>query len=308
MTPAKSRRHRVRRGLWILLLLAPGAAVMTMFVVVPVLGAFADAFRSFQGPRPTGWVGFANLRDVLFVAPYAAATWRALWHNVVVFTSLMVVQNGLAYLIAFALLKALPGHRVHQVIVFLPVVLSAIVVGILWKELLNPIFGAVNELLAMLGVQGPPWLGDAGTALASIIATNAWHWMGFPALIFLAAMQRIPRETLEAARIDGATDRVLMARIIWPLVAPATTIVVILTFIGSFNWFELPYVMTGLDGSPGGATDVLGLLFYRTAFGGVSSGLEDFGHGSALAVLMFIVVAVVSAVALRILRAREIEL
>ena len=99
-----------------------------------------------------------------------------------------------------------------------------------------------------------------------------------------------------------------MMRIIWPLVAPATTIVVILTFIGSFNWFELPYVMTGLQGSPGGATDVLGLLFYRTAFGAVSSGLEDFGHGSALAVLMFIVVAAVSVVALRILRAREIEL
>ena len=282
--------------------------VMTLFVVVPVLGAFADAFRSFQGARATGWVGLANLRDVLFVAPYAAATWHALWHNLIVFVSLMVVQNGLAYLIAFALLKAMPGHRLHQVIVFLPVVLSAIVVGILWKLMLNPIFGAVNETLALFGIRGLPWLGDTRTALGSIIATNAWHWMGFPALIFLAGMQRIPRETLEAARIDGATDRVLMTRIIWPLVAPATTIVVILTFIGSFNWFELPYVMTGLQGSPGGATDVLGLLFYRTAFGAVSSGLPDFGHGSALAVLMFVVVAAVSVVALRVLRAREIEL
>ncbi len=308
MTRRRPLPPKVRRGLWVACLLAPAAAVMTLFVVVPVLGAFADAFRSFQGPRPTGWVGLANLRDVLFVAPYAAATWRALGHNIVVLLSLMVVQNGLAYLIAFALLKALPGHRVHQVIVFLPVVLSAIVVGILWKLLLNPIFGAVNETLALIGIQGLPWLGDARTALGSIIAANAWHWMGFPALIFLAAMQRIPREALEAARIDGATDRVLLARIIWPLVAPATTIVVVLTFIGSFNWFELPYVMTGLEGSPGGATDVLGLLFYRTAFGAVSSGLEDFGHGSALAVLMFVVVAAVSAVALRVLRAREIEL
>jgi raffinose/stachyose/melibiose transport system permease protein len=297
----------MRRRFWILFLLAPAAAVMTLFVVVPVLGAFADAFRSFQGPRPIGWVGLANLHDVLFVAPYAGATWRALWHNLIVFVSLMVVQNGLAYLLAFALLKAMPGHRVHQVIVFLPVVLSAIVVGILWKLLLNPIFGAVNEMLALIGIQGLPWLGDERTALGSIIVTNAWHWMGFPALIFLAGMQRIPKETLEAARIDGASDRVLMARIIWPLVAPAATIVVILTFIGSFNWFELPYVMAGLDGSPGGATDVLGLLFYRTAFGAVSSGLQDFGHGSALAVLMFVVVAAVSAMALRVLRAREIE-
>ena len=140
-----------------------------------------------------------------------------------------------------------------------------------------------------------------------VIFTNAWHWVGFPALIFLAGMQRIQRETLEAARIDGANDRVLLTRIIWPLVAPATTIIFTLTFIGSFNWFELPYVMSGLNGTPGGATDVLGLYFYRTAFGNVSSGLQDFGHGSALAVLMFLFIAAFSAVALRFLRRREIE-
>lgn len=81
----------------------------------------------------------------------------------------------------------------------------------------------------------------------------------------------------------------------------------ILTFIGSFNWFELPYVMAGLNGSPGGATDVLGLYFYRTAFGSVSSGLQDFGHGSALAVLLFIFISAVSAVSLHFLRRREIE-
>ena len=121
-------------------------------------------------------------------------------------------------------------------------------------------------------------------------------------------MQRIGRETLEAARIDGAGDLMLLRRIIWPLVAPATTIVFTLTFIGSFNWFELPYVMAGLNGSPGGATDVLGLYFYRTAFGNVSSGLQDFGHGSALAVLMFVFIAGFSALALRFLRRREIEL
>ena len=98
-----------------------------------------------------------------------------------------------------------------------------------------------------------------------------------------------------------------MHRIIWPLVAPATTIAVILMFIGSFNWFELPYIMTGLDGSPGGATDVLGLYFYRTAFGSPTSGLQDFGRGSALAVLMFAFIIVVATWWTRMLRRREIE-
>ncbi|MBU6497975.1 MAG: sugar ABC transporter permease [Rhodospirillales bacterium] len=299
-------RARTSR-LWLAFLLAPGLVVMTMFVVWPLLSAFRYAFYGFHGLVPAGFVGLANFRDVLFAAPFSAMTLRAFEHNLIVFAALMAGQNGLAYLIAFALLKTLPGHRLHQVIIFLPVVLSAVIVGFLWQLFLNPLFGLVNQALLLAGIQGPPWLGDSTTALGSLIFTNAWHWIGFPALIFLAGMQRISRETLEAARLDGANDRALLRRIIWPLVAPSTTIVVVLTFIGSFNWFELPYIMTGLNGDPGGATDVLGLYFYRTAFGGVSSGLQDFGHGSALAVLMFLFIASVSAIVLRVLRRREIE-
>lgn len=293
---------------WIGLLLAPALVTMIVFVAWPLLGAFRYAFFNFRGLAPDAFVGLENFFDVLFRKPYAVWTVNALRHNVVVFLALMILQNGIAYLIAFALLKALPGHRVHQVIVFLPVVLSAVIVGFLWKLLLHPMFGLVNAILAVIGIAGPPWLGDGETALASIILANAWHWLGFPALIFLAGMQRISAETLEAARIDGADDAVLLRQIIWPLVAPATTIIFTLTFIGSFNWFELPYVMAGVDGAPGKATDVLGLYFYRTAFGSVSSGLQDFGHGSALAVLMFLFIATISSVALRILRAREQDL
>ncbi len=300
--------RRARLNLWILFLLAPALAIMATFVAWPLLSALRYAFYSFNGVAPGAFVGLANFSDVLFAEPFAGWTWRALKNNIIVFASLMVVQNGLAYLIAFALLKGLPGHRVHQVIVFLPVVLSAVIVGFLWKLFLHPLFGLVNAALALVGLPGRPWLGDESTALGSLIFTNAWHWIGFPALIFLAGMQRIQKETLEAARIDGANDRVLLTKIIWPLVAPATTIIFTLTFIGSFNWFELPYVMSGLNGSPGGATDVLGLYFYRTAFGNTTSGLQDFGRGSALAVLMFLFIATTSAIALRYLRRREIQL
>lgn len=121
-------------------------------------------------------------------------------------------------------------------------------------------------------------------------------------------MQRISREVIEAARLDGAGDWAILRRIIWPLIAPSVTIVTILTFIGSFNWFELPFVMADMEGSPGHSTDVLALYFYRTAFGSITSGIQDFGQGSALAVLRFIVVAVVTGVALRYLRRREIDI
>lgn len=297
-----------RRSLWIFALLLPATVIMSLFVVWPLLSALRFAFYEFNGLQPTRLIGLENFRKVLFEAPYSDWTWNAFYHNVVVFASLMVFENGTAFLIAFGLLKALPGHRIHQVIVFLPVVLSSVIVGFLWKLFLNPLFGLVNGALAFVGIHGPAWLGNEHTALGSIIFANIWHWVGFPALVLLAGMQRVSTEVIEAARLDGAGDYVLLRRIIWPLIAPSVTIVCILTFIGSFNWFEIPYVMAGLTGSPGGSTDVLGLYFYRTAFGSVTNGIQDFGQGSALAVLMFLFIAGVSFVALRYLRRREIEL
>jgi raffinose/stachyose/melibiose transport system permease protein len=297
------------RRLWIAALLAPALLIVTVFVMMPMASALLYSVFSWNGLARGSFIGLENFRLVLFHEPFSTWTYAALWHNILVFLSLMVVQNGTAFLIAFLLLKALPGHRFHQVAIFLPVVLSAVIVGAMWKLFLNPIFGLVNQALMAVGLASwvQPWLGQSETALGSLVFVNTWHWLGFPALVFLAGMQRIPKETLEAARLDGAGDWQLMRRIVWPLVAPATTVVVILTFIGSFNWFELPYVMTGLDGSPGGATDVLGLYFYRTAFGSATSGLQDFGRASALAVLMFILIAVVSTFWTRALRRREIE-
>jgi len=301
--------RRVRLAIWLAFLLAPALVVMTAFVVVPLASALAYSLYSWNGLTRGAFSGLENFRLVLFQEPFAGWTYRAFGHNLVVFFGLMVVQNGLAYLIAFALLKGLPGHRFHQVAVFLPVILSTVIVGFLWKLFLNPIFGLVNQALIAVGLASwaQPWLGQESTALGSLVAVNAWHWIGFPALLFLAGMQRIPKEVIEAARLDGAGDLTLMRRVIWPLVAPAATIAFVLMFIGSFNWFELPYVMTGLDGSPGGATDVLGLYFYRTAFGNVTSGLQDFGRGSALAVLMFAFIILVATLWTRALRRREIE-
>jgi raffinose/stachyose/melibiose transport system permease protein len=297
------------RKIWIATLLAPALIIVLVFVTAPLISALLYSAYSWNGLARGSFVGLENFRLVLAQPPFSTWTYNALTNNIIVFCALMVVQNGTAFLIAFLLLKALPGHRFHQVAIFIPVILSSVIIGAMWKLFLNPLFGIVNQTLIAIGLQSwaQPWLGQPETALGSLVVVNTWHWLGFPALVYLAGMQRISREVIEAARLDGATDWQLMTKIVWPLVAPATTVVVILTFIGSFNWFELPYIMGGIDGSPGGATDVLGLYFYRTAFGGATSGLQDFGRASALAVLMFIVIAVVSFLWTRALRRREIQ-
>ncbi|GGA36665.1 carbohydrate ABC transporter permease [Pelagibacterium lentulum] len=298
------------RGLWITALIVPPLAVMVTFVAYPILSALAYAFYDWQGLQRGEFVGFKHFHTVLFTEPFASWTRNAFINNVIVFFSLMVIQNGFGFVLAYALWRELPGAAFHRVAVFLPVVLSTVIIGFLWKLFFHPIFGPVNQIFRGMGLDflAQPWLGQSSTALGSLIFVNAWAWVGFPTLVFLAGMQRIPTELLDAARMETNSEWVLIRKIVWPLVAPSATVVFILLFIGSFNWFELPYIMVGLDGSPYGSTDVLGLYFYRTAFGNQSAGVQDFGRGSALAVLTFMFIAVVAAFWTIRLRKREIQI
>lgn len=310
MTISHRNRERRRRAAWIAFLIAPALATMLLFVVWPLLTALSSAFYRWDGMARGAFVGFANFRDVLVGDHFAALTWRAFGHNLFVFAALFVVQNTAGFLLAWLIYREPFGYRFHRIAIFLPVILSTVLVGFLWKLFLDPNFGLVNQLLEMtgLGALRQPWLGQESTALPALILANAWHWVGFPALVYLAGMQRIPREILEAAKLDGCTGWQMLTRVVWPLVVPSTTITLTLLFIGAFNWFELPYIMAGLDGSPYGSTDVLGLYFYRTAFGNQAGGIQDFGHGNALAVLMFLFIAAVATVITQYLRKREIAL
>lgn len=298
------------RGLWISALIVPPLAFVALFIVYPIISAFAYAFFDWRGLLRGEFVWFENFRIVLFEEPYASWTRNAFSHNIIVFFALMVLQNGVGFFLAYALWREMPGAKFHRVAVFLPVVLSTIIVGYLFKLFLHPLFGVINISLKGMGLAelAQPWLGQSSTALWALIVANAWHMVGFPTLVFLAGMQRIPTEILDAVRMETRSEWVKVSKIVWPLVAPSATVVFVLLFVGAFNWFELPYIMAGLDGSPFGSTDVLGLYFYRTAFGNVSSGQQDFGLGSALAVLIFIFIAAIASVITVRLRAREIQI
>ena len=308
---AKSRfGRRHQRILWLAALLAPPAIFFCIFVVYPIVSALVFSLFEWQGVSRRGFAGLGNFQRLLGQQPFAGWTLNAFVHNVIVFASLMVVQNGVALVLAWLLAYDPRGTRFYQVVFFLPVTLALVLVGFQWKLFLNPLFGIVNRALDAVGLDSlsQPWLGQPDTALGALILVNAWRWLGFPTIVFLAGIRSIPEEYFEAARLDGANEWHVARYITWPLLAPSVTIIVILTFIGSFNWFDLPYVMAGVDGPPARSTDVLGLYFYRIAFGEVSSGIQDFGLGSALATLMFFFILIVSVVWTRILRAREVEL
>ncbi|WP_342361830.1 sugar ABC transporter permease [Terrarubrum flagellatum] len=295
---------------WISFLLLPPIAVMAVFVAWPLLSALSAAFFRWHGLARGEFVGLQNFADVLFGDHFGPITWRAFRHNIFVFAALLVVQNTAGFFLAWLIYIEPFGYRLHRTAVFLPVILSTALVGFMWKLFLDPNFGLVNQGLAWIGLGAlqRPWLGQEGTALSALVLANAWHWVGFPTLVYLAGMQRIPRDILDAAKLDGCGVWRTIRNIVWPLVAPSTTVTFTLLFIGAFNWFELPYIMAGIDGSPYGSTDVLGLYFYRTAFGNQSAGVQDFGRGNALAALMFIFIAGVATFITLQLRKREIAL
>ena len=180
----------------------------------------------------------------------------------------------------------------------------------LWQMFLNPLFGPVNKLLRVIGLPqlALAWLGDAATALPTLMIVNIWRWIGFPTLVFLAGLNAIPEEYHEAARLDGASAWRAFRYVTLPLLAPAFTIVTLLTFIGTFEWFELPYIMAGVNGQPAGATDTLALMFYRTAFGSVDSATSNVGLCAAISTLLFLIVGAGSVMGALLLRRREIEL
>ncbi len=279
----------------------PAFLLYSLFIVWPLLSALAYSLYDWQGLRRGAFTGVANFVRLFTQEPWRTDLWDAFRHNLYFFAGTMLLQNTVALFFAVVLYNLRRGSQFWQNLFFLPHLLATVLVGFLWNLILNPLFGPLNQGLKLLGLDAlaQPWLGQPETALPTIIAVNAWAWLGFPMMLFLANLGSIPPSYLEAARLDGATGWGVFRHIQLPLLRPSLTIVTILTFIGNFNTFELIFVMAGSSGSPGGATDVLGTFFYRTAFGG---GQDAVSMGSALAVVMFGFIALTSFVFLRLFR------
>jgi len=276
----------------------PALAVYILFVIYPIAAAFGYSFYDWKGLVRGDFIGLGNFVSLFTKEPFNHLFWNAFGHNLYYFLIEMVVQNVLAFLLAYLVFSKLKGSGFLKMAYFLPRLLSVIVVGFLWKLMLNPNNGVVNVLLKKLGLVSwaKPWLGDPATALTSITMVNSWFGIGFSMLIFLAGLQAISTEVIEAARIDGVKGFRMIRSIILPMMNQSLIIITVFTFIHAFEAFELVYAMEGSQGEPYNATDTLAVFFYRIAFGGSSGGDSvALGLGSALAVVLFIIIATISA-------------
>ena len=311
-TKSRSRRklspiERQQRPL-VALFVGPALILMGLFTLFPAATMLSYAFYSWVSFKRLEFVGFDNFKR-LFSFPYQSQFFTAAGHNFWVFIAVYLAQTILGMTLAYALYRLTRGQRFFRTVVFLPVIISLVVVGFMWQLLLDPNMGIINATLNKIGLDflAIPWLGDTRTALATMVSINVWRWVGFAAIVFFAGLNAIDHEYIEAARIDGATEGQIFRKILFPLLAPSITIISVLTFIGSFEWFDLPYILGGVNGSPAGATDTMALMFYRLAFGSVDTGANDVGVASALGLIIFLVVGVGSAIGSVYLRRREVN-
>ncbi len=285
----------------------PALLIYALCVIYPAISAFQLSLFDWSGRGVSmNFVGAANFVTAL----QSSAVYLAAWHNLLFFLAIFALQNTVGLGLAMLLDSKPRGYEIYRTILFMPVIVSLVATGFIWSLMLSPNIGIINPLLKDLGLPwlARDWLSSKWLALPTIILVQAWQMLGWAIVLYLTGLQHIPHELREAARIDGGTPWQIFQHITFPLLAPSFTTLTVLTFILIFRVFDVVYVLAGPAGAPAGATDVLGTLIYRMAFGGTSfAGGVNMSYAMALAILMFVVLGGISATLLLGLRRREVQ-
>ncbi len=279
------------KAIWLFFLL-PALAIYLVFMAGPLFDSLRLSLFTGEGLTPTKFVGLANYVDLFTNPLWRERFFGAVLHTCIFFAIHMIVQNSLGLLFAALLSSSFRGRDLFRTIIFTPATLSVLVTGFLWTLILNPQWGALNNILERVGLSSwaLPWLGEENLALPVISLTSAWQWVGMPTVMFLAGLVGIPEELVEAARVDGASEWRAFWSIKFPLLMPVVGIVAILTFVDNFNAFDVIYAMAGARGDPGYSADLLATFFYRTGIAGEHPvGIPNMGMGATIATMTFLI-------------------
>jgi raffinose/stachyose/melibiose transport system permease protein len=271
--------------------LAPAVLVYTLIMIVPLFGTLQMSFFK-NGEGGLVFSGLENFRTLFGDERWSASFWNALGNNFWFFIIHMLVQNPIGILLAALLSNPkLRLRNTYRTSIFLPTLLSFVIVGFIWKLILSPLWGVAPNLLDAIGMKSlfAPWLGKEAYALTTVALVSVWQFVGIPMMLIYAALLSIPDEVLEAAECDGITGASQFWKIKLPLILPTIGIISILTFVGNFNAFDLVYTMQGALAGPNYATDILGTFLYRTFFG-FQLQVGDQTMGSTIASVMFLII------------------
>jgi raffinose/stachyose/melibiose transport system permease protein len=294
--PSRPRPVVATKWLTIGLFVLPALVLYAVFVMLPVLQAMQYSLYKWNGLAPlTDFVGLQN-----YVTAFSNEAFQtSIGNNLLIVVLSLFIQIPFSLALAVMLNRRFPGRAIFRLLFFLPYVLSEAVTGIVFTLLLQP-DSVVDSTLTGIGLEGVDWLGDSTLVMITLFVIISWKYFGFHMIIMLAGLQGIPRELEEAAMIDGADRRQAFRYVTLPLLGPTLRVSVFLSMIGALQLFDVVWVMTA--GGPINASSTMAIAMFKAGFRS-----NQFGYGSALAVILFLFCLVVALLYQRFVLRRDTE-
>ena len=280
------------------LFMLPSILILLGVYLLPFLYSLYISVTDWSGMgQKLNFVGLSNYKG-LFEEPHF---WETLRNNLIYFVELVGIQFIISMVLAVVLNAAFKGRNFFRALYFMPTIICTLAVGFIWNIMFDPINGPIKTLLKNAGfleLSRIMWLGNTKTAIHAVSFVSLWQWTGWSMVIYLAGLQSIDKNLYEAAEIDGANAVQKFFKVTLPLLAPSITVNLVKSTIGALKIFDLPFIMTG--GGPGHATESLAMMMYTYSFG-----LNKMGYGTAISIILFVVILIISGVQTTVLRRRE---
>ncbi len=286
--------RRLTGDLFGYVLLAPAVTLLAALTIYPLLYSIYVSFFRYTGGVMKGFIGLGNFQRLIGDAQY----WNSL--RVVAEFTLVSVSLEFAFGLGLALFlsQKLVLRGLWRSLVIVPMMLTPVVVGVIWRLMLNPGIGIINYVLQLLGLPAVEWLSKGNWAFVSIVIVDVWNWTPFMFLILLAGLESLPVEPFEAARIDGAKPVRIFLDHTLPLLAPTILVALLIRTMDCLRIFDQVFILTG--GGPGNSTEVVSLYLYKTAFK-----FFDQGYAAAGIIILMVLINIVSMLYVRVLTRQE---
>ncbi|UOF92711.1 sugar ABC transporter permease [Fodinisporobacter ferrooxydans] len=293
----RKRKKSIQSPFWLNLMYLPVLLLFCVFIFYPFLKGIRLSFTNWDGYSPTfDWVGISNYIRMLHDPNIGIVVKNTLIYGV----GSTLFQNIVGLLYALLLNKSIRGRGIVRTIVYLPVIVSPLIMGYIWYFFFQYNSGALNDVIGLFGHAKINLLANPQLNVWIITFVNTYQYLGIAMVIYLAGLQSIPKDYYEAAELDGATPLAKFFHVTWPLLMPSVTINVVLNLIGGLKLFDVITALT--NGGPGYASQSLSTMMYKLYFAE-----QDAGYAATLGNLMFVMITVISVTALMYLRRKEVE-
>lgn len=272
-----------------LLFITPGFIMYTIFSVLPVVCVLFMGFTDWSGLGDIHFIGGKNFITIFTDSRFAPTFFNALKNNFKYLICVWLIITPIQYLIAYLLFIKIPAHKYLKFMVFLPYVISTTIVSFFATLIFDPNIGYLNNFLSSLGLQTGAWFGDSNWAFKLMIMLIIWQGSGSGIMIFYSNFMDISQDVMEACRVDGCTEWQRFLYILLPLSLPSCASIITMSTIWALAIFDFPYILGGINGGVNGCLDFANTVFYRYTFGSGLNGKQDWGFGSAICLVVFVI-------------------